>query len=409
METIISAIKIISMLATGAFGVLGLITNYKDESGKITKWGKVALSGVVLSAVLSLFLYGLEASRAKVAAKEAQDKAEATTRVLTDILSSAKITLAKQEISLDKTVQLESGLEETLKGQKENSQRTISISEDMDVALEQQRESLLQSRDITRSMATSLDTQRTLLAAQGRVQRQVVRAYYPLEPLTIFYEVEYPMNQPGLDKYADRVRADIVRYLREARSGSGRVTSDDLRDEEVQFILTNQEGWKPGDAPGEKKAKDVLLRRATMSFKFKEAAPGTKELVFRSVPPDLQDMFVSLPSKGRVKQQIELVADFSRQIFVQKVRCETLTRAGNDRLSMSAIDLVGRNLTWDTVLDLESIWQLRSFALKFPYDYEDSTHIRRTAVSQATKQIQITANHLGLTEVLADTNVFSKR
>jgi hypothetical protein len=39
-----------SIVATGAFGVLGLLTEYKDkETGKITRWGRISLIGVVLS------------------------------------------------------------------------------------------------------------------------------------------------------------------------------------------------------------------------------------------------------------------------------------------------------------------------------------------------------------------------
>lgn len=410
METaIISAIKIISMLATGAFGVLGLLTDYKDKSGRITKWGKTALSGVVMSAILSLFLYGLEASRAKAAAKQAQADAEATATVLKDILSSAKITLAQQKVSLDETIKLKSGLDETLKEQKANSQRTIGISKDMSIALEGQRQNLSQSRDIAHNMAATLETQRTLLTAQGRVQRQVVRAYYPLEPLTVFYVLEYPMDQPAVAKYADRVRADIVRYLREVRENR-KYTSDDLHDEDLEFVLTSsRDKWKPGDADGEERAKYELLDDHT-SFEFSQKDDKeAKELIFSSVPASYQEAIVTMPRKGSIKQKIELRADFKRRVFIKDVRCDNPVRTGNDTLAMSALDLVGRTLAWKSPVDPHPIWQLKAFALKFPNDYDDSQSRRYITIAQGVGSLTITASDVGLTKVFADTDVLSKR
>ncbi|HJP93531.1 MAG TPA: hypothetical protein VJ875_16345 [Pyrinomonadaceae bacterium] len=413
MDIIISTLKIISMLTAGAFGVLALLTNYKDKSGDITKWGKIALSGVVLSVLLSLFLYGLETSRANAAAKKAKAEAEATAMVLKDILSSAKTTLAQQKLSLDETFKLKSGLDETVKEQMANSQRTIGIAEGMTVALKQQRENLSQSRDIARNMATSLDTQRSLLASQGRIQRQVVRAYYPLEPLTMFYELEYPMDQPALRKYADRVRADIVRWLRHERGDRG-TTTDDLHDEDIEFILTAQtQKWKPGDADGEESASKELLRDYT-SFQFRQNEnPGDRTIVFSSIPADLQGVFVTMPSKGSIKQEIEVRADFLRRVFIKVVRSDNPIRTGNDTLAVSALDLVGRELTWRTFgeayLKPGPIWHLTRVAFKFPNDYDQSKHLRYITVAQGVESVQITASAVGLAELFAELSVTSKR
>jgi len=49
----IGSLKVISMLSAGLFGALGLITKYKDENNRITRWGKTALAGLEVSWALS--------------------------------------------------------------------------------------------------------------------------------------------------------------------------------------------------------------------------------------------------------------------------------------------------------------------------------------------------------------------
>jgi len=70
-ENIISALKIISMLGAAGFGALALLTEYKDKStNQITKWGRIALVGIVLTAVFSIVLHKLEANEAKKSAEK---------------------------------------------------------------------------------------------------------------------------------------------------------------------------------------------------------------------------------------------------------------------------------------------------------------------------------------------------
>jgi hypothetical protein len=48
-----SAWKIISIASTGAFGILGLVTEFKDpDTKKLTRWGVVSLVGILASTVL---------------------------------------------------------------------------------------------------------------------------------------------------------------------------------------------------------------------------------------------------------------------------------------------------------------------------------------------------------------------
>jgi len=55
--------KAVSIVLTGAFGVLGLIKEFKNkETGRITKWGGVSLAGILVSTTLGVFAQLRESS-----------------------------------------------------------------------------------------------------------------------------------------------------------------------------------------------------------------------------------------------------------------------------------------------------------------------------------------------------------
>jgi len=105
MDVCYGILKFTSMLATGLFGVLGLLTKFRDdETDKITKWGKVAIVGIVLSCSFSLILYTLEMLRAKQAAEDAKAKYETTTKKLDEISIAAQRTAELQSKNLGRSV-----------------------------------------------------------------------------------------------------------------------------------------------------------------------------------------------------------------------------------------------------------------------------------------------------------------
>ena len=112
-----SILKVASMIATGAFGALGLFTKLRDDNQKITTVGKVAFGGILVSLGLSVLLYFLEASSARAAAEKAKAEANATANTLQSILVNAKTTADQQRTSLDETNLLKAGLDQTLEQQ----------------------------------------------------------------------------------------------------------------------------------------------------------------------------------------------------------------------------------------------------------------------------------------------------
>lgn len=331
MESFIGIVKVLSLVATGIFGAVGVVTEKRNKSGMMTKWGWVSLVGVLLSSVLSLALYGLEASHEKQKAIDAQRRAQGVEDSLQTILTQARTNLTDTE----------------------------EVRRKMDFSLQQQKDSLATTQGIARDMSVTVKTQRMVLSKQAVLQAQVVRAYYPLEPLTIFYTQEYPMYQNALANYVKRMRADIVSYLRKVREGR-KNTSDDLRDEDVLFVLTNVEDWKPREIPDEEQAVHALLGDGVRFTFTQETDKHT--VVFESVLPTYQSALVNL-TKLPLKQTVELAADFQRQVIIKTVRCDNPLRMGNDTLATSAMDLVGRELTWSPWAETHYEWKLKDFAL----------------------------------------------
>lgn len=77
-----TAWKVLSITLTGAFGILGLVKDFKDKKGKITKWGRVSLAGILLSTGLGVVFQTRESSKAAEAERETGRQ---TLRIVRDI------------------------------------------------------------------------------------------------------------------------------------------------------------------------------------------------------------------------------------------------------------------------------------------------------------------------------------
>jgi hypothetical protein len=55
MLFLLSIIKIVGIILAGAFSALGLFTDFKDKKTQaITRWGRIALYGIITSTFVSL-------------------------------------------------------------------------------------------------------------------------------------------------------------------------------------------------------------------------------------------------------------------------------------------------------------------------------------------------------------------
>lgn len=69
-ELLLTLFKMLSDVLTAGFGVLGLLTEFKTKSGKITKTGRIALSGIGASLIVSIGVTGLETKKDQDSARQ---------------------------------------------------------------------------------------------------------------------------------------------------------------------------------------------------------------------------------------------------------------------------------------------------------------------------------------------------
>jgi hypothetical protein len=82
VEVALATLKFVAVLITGLFAVIALQVDYKDKEGRITKWGRRALIGSVVSTLVAI---GAQALETTVKHREEAASAEGTQKLLTEI------------------------------------------------------------------------------------------------------------------------------------------------------------------------------------------------------------------------------------------------------------------------------------------------------------------------------------
>lgn len=235
-----------------------------------------------------------------------------------------------------------------------------------------------------------------------RIPLLIQRSSFPLEPIELLFTLEYPMDQPNLKQYAERVRSDIVAHLRKARQGRG-ATSDDLADEDIIFMISNVKDWQPQDNEQERAGR-WLMEDGT-SFYFEAGGPEKRILKLTAGPPSIEGNVVAMPRRGDLVQKIELAADYKKRIFLKSVVTRNPIRSGSDVSAFSALDLIDRHLTWKEGAVTNLTWRLGSFAMRFSYDYGFSQNYlqlpSKRTIEFSGQAIVVTADNVGLADVVA--------
>jgi hypothetical protein len=81
-DTLLAILKLTSILLAGIMGTIALLVDFKDKGGRITKWGRGALIGVVASTLIAATIHGIEGYRRGLEAKAASERNES---LLTEI------------------------------------------------------------------------------------------------------------------------------------------------------------------------------------------------------------------------------------------------------------------------------------------------------------------------------------
>lgn len=348
------ALKIIAVISAGIFAVVGAAFEKRDESRKLTRSGWAIIVGAVVSALVSVSLQAMELKQSRLATAQAKSAAERSQNQLATITTQTALAAELQGQNISRTEKIQKGLEATLAGQE------------------------------------------AMLVEQKHTELHVIRAKYPLEPLTLSYEKEYSIAQPVLRAYMDRVRPLIAAFFRGERQGRG-VTRDDMKGEKFMVRLNSNHGWEP-DKESEWRAWEQVT---TDNSEFVLKDDKGKSIVF-VCDAGLDGVIVTHSEKGRIAVSVETYADFNRDVLVKRVVCHNPLRVGDDGLAKSVIDLVGRSVTWESSGDYangpNAKWRLKSLALRFSYDY-DVEDARRVIDTGGKTRVSLPAAALGLEDV----------
>ena len=157
---IITVVKFIALACAGGFSILGAMTESK-RNGKLTRWGRVAVIGVILSTLFSVALLGLE-QKALADRKRKEDDQ----RLAAQIQATREKEEANQKFA-DTVQRLEDirGVAETnLEKTAKTLEQTSLVAGDVKTSITEQARIVAQTRGIAGDLAVSLDAQRTQLS-----------------------------------------------------------------------------------------------------------------------------------------------------------------------------------------------------------------------------------------------------
>jgi len=107
--------KAISIGLTGVFGILGLLTSYKDkDTGRITVWGKFNLAGIVLSATMGVLSQLVEAQHKLDSARRAAIDSAASAKLAADTARGANVAATNTEKLIGQLLKVSQGTERSV-------------------------------------------------------------------------------------------------------------------------------------------------------------------------------------------------------------------------------------------------------------------------------------------------------
>jgi hypothetical protein len=370
-DAFINIVKTLSTLAGLGFGILALLKETKNKSGKISEWGKIAVIGIFYTGVLSLTLQMLESGKAKQEAIESKAKSDSTTKLLFSIIKKADSTIYQQTLNLDTTKLVATRVHTALNT----------------LALETKR-----TKTIYNELVSSLTIQKQLL-------NHALREHYPLEPIAIYYQKVYPMNHPIFRAFIKRTKQEIITLPDPSILAMTDMAHDSQGTNHAYITCVTAD-------PRPNRSKDEFLAWLTLAadctdFIFECENKGS--VIFSST----EDLFAAQiynknPSNSIVKQTVQLTLDFRNQTIIKDVQISNPLRSGNDVLSFSALDLINSTLSWRFNSEFGPKERLTKIGFKFKNDPEWQDFRRYIEIPKSETSLIITSSTLGLDKLVTN-------
>lgn len=186
-------ITVVLTLITGFFVIYGIMNNYRDSNNKVTKHGKIAIWGGILSIALNLTNSIIKSQIDKNKAYIEQKRRDAQLEYQAETLKDIKATLRKQDIVLD-------SLSKNIKLQEKSIYLTGRSLEKQEITIAKQNITVNNIERLLRPF--NVDDLTVLLLLNIHIDLDELKAF------SKFYN-EYIYNGPGPEGY---VYLDHIRY-----------------------------------------------------------------------------------------------------------------------------------------------------------------------------------------------------
>jgi hypothetical protein len=262
---ILFLIKIVAFFSTAAFGVLGTIKDSKTKDGEVTRWGRIAVAGVIISGVVSVLTLTLEET-AKSAEKKkndenniiAQKKANddkrelnsqfdklvqqasenigktdevllKTKRVAEDVQKSVGIQegiVKDQQGIIEKTGEISEDVKKNVDGQNQVLSRTEKIIYSLNKSAIQQSDLLAGNNELLTGMKTQLASTSDIINSQNELRKNSLRLLAPLKSTAVAYTIKLNLNDKNVRACFEKLSKVVKEFVPETERENGYYTDD---------------------------------------------------------------------------------------------------------------------------------------------------------------------------------------
>jgi hypothetical protein len=213
LEEIINAIALVSIIIGALLGIIGSATVTKDKSGKLTRWGKIIILGIFITAVISIAKALLEKEvkqEAKIKAQEEHIKElNREANNFKQVADSFKVQIEKWDKNFKQQDSLLSKSDASLKSQ-------IELQEQSNDNLSRQDTIITRTDSLNKNQSEIYTKQIGILAKQDSVLTQVARTLNPVLPFAVEFIVRIKVDNSKIagDSF-DKAHQNLVKILNE--------------------------------------------------------------------------------------------------------------------------------------------------------------------------------------------------
>lgn len=174
---IINIIELVSIVIGGTLGILGAATETKNKAGRLTKWGKIALAGIIITNSFSFVHSYLKQRQASEDAFRAQERENEQLKTQVGYLDSI----------LQKT-------DKSLSSQNLIQRKTDNLLSTLDTSANTLNSILNSNSNINSNVEENLKKQSGILAEQQKANQNIIRSLSPFLPFGISYSVKIDLS-----------------------------------------------------------------------------------------------------------------------------------------------------------------------------------------------------------------------